>query len=134
MTEKERLSAVKNFLGISLNQLASRSNLNSFNLYDINQGKCGISKNIALSISRAFPAINPLWLQTGKGKMVCEKTPATPSTSFAGYDATVQALVSIIEKKDEQINRLLAIIEKFNTNLVPYTRDDTPELTLAAEK
>lgn len=68
------------------------------------------SENI-IKVLIAFPEINPDWLLLGKGEML--RTESILNTSNS--DEKITRLIAILEKtiveKDNQINRLLSIIE-----------------------
>lgn len=73
-------------------------------------------------ITLQYPELNSVWLLTGEGQMI-KNAPAAESAGSAGIagggvwgggisDATLVAgLMKSLEKKDEQIDRLLGIIE-----------------------
>lgn len=98
-----------------------------------NGRKPAFNETFLADFARTF-GISLRWLIDGAGEMLAPKkeAPATP-LSLPGYDATVQALVDIIAKKDEQIDRLIALLERQNPSLIPYERDNQSPLTLAAE-
>ena len=98
-----------------------------------NGRKPQFNETFLAEFARTF-GISLRWLIDGAGEMLAPKkeAPAAP-LSLPGYDATVQALVDIIAKKDEQIDRLIALLERQNPSLIPYERDSQSPLTLAAE-
>ena len=91
------------------------------------------NRSFLSDFARTF-GISLRWLIDGAGEMLAPKqqAPAAP-LNLPGYDATVQALVDIIAKKDEQIDRLIALLERQNPSLIPYERDTKSPLTLAAD-
>lgn len=65
------------------------------NLYQIKKGNNGVSLNLADRIAAKFPEVSKLWLLTGDGPMLNEKTEAaglTPWVYFAG--AALYALIA----------------------------------------
>ncbi|MBQ7820357.1 MAG: hypothetical protein IJ341_11745 [Bacteroidales bacterium] len=70
MTDSERIVALKNFTGLNFSKLAKEIGLNTVQtLYDIKNGKHGISKEVADKIQGKYLNINIEWLLTGKGEM-----------------------------------------------------------------
>ena len=72
-------------------------------------------------IFEKFPEINPLWLFTGEGEML--KNVITQNNvegdNIQGNNFTVNKsetdkLLDLLKSKDEQINKLIEIIEKLN--------------------
>ena len=72
--------------------------------YNILRGRNGISNKMLDAIVSSYPDLNIDWVRTGEGEML----------NNAIYTDRIDRLLSIIEEKDRQINRLLAIIEKIN--------------------
>lgn len=120
MTDYQRIEQVLKFLDMTARSLAFAIGLKSPQIfYDIKAGKCGISKSLAENIQEHFLNISAAWLLTGEGKM-------TPGASvqqnnqngdnYQGDGMTVHKsdadFLSLLKKKDEQIDRLLHIIEK----------------------
>ncbi len=71
MVDSERIIKLKNFLGISYKRIAEETGLNTYQtLYDIKNGKHGISKEVADKISVRYLNINKVWLLTGEGEML----------------------------------------------------------------
>ena len=71
MTDSERIIEVKKFTGLSFNGLAKELGLNTAQtLYDIKNGKHGISKEVAQKIQARYLNINYSWLITGEGEML----------------------------------------------------------------
>lgn len=71
MTDSERIVALKKYLGISLNKMASDIGLATVQtLYDIKNGKHGISKDVAAMIKAKYLNISATWLLTGEGPML----------------------------------------------------------------
>jgi hypothetical protein len=124
MNPNEILNKILAHYKISYNKLATELGLKrTQNLYDIRDGKTGISKKLANQITKWEPEINILWLLTGEGEMLKNNQTSENTNSpgivgnnvFGGgiNDATIiSGLMRTIEKRDEQIDRLLSIIEK----------------------
>lgn len=74
-------------------------------------------------ILRVFPHLNSDWLLTGEGEMLRQHVVNQTNShgdNIHGSEVTVtkvdSALFDVIRKKDEQIDRLLTIIEKMQEN------------------
>lgn len=125
MSDSERIIKLKNFLDKSYNRVAEECGINNAQtLYDIKNGKHGISKDIADKISSRYLNISKQWLLTGEGEMVVSEavteapSVATPAgISPALLDKALDEIAAqrrIAEKSQEQIDRLLSIIERMN--------------------
>ena len=78
MTDSERIIALKKYLGISFNKMASDIGLATVQtLYDIKNGRHGISKDVAAMIKAKYLNISATWLLTGEGDMIIEKEEAS---------------------------------------------------------
>jgi len=84
-----------------------------------NAGGTVLNKIIA-----AFPEINPHWLLTGEGEMTknCQKIGNVDNSSIVGanvsgngisINGTPLELIDVIKKQQEQIGKLIEIIDKF---------------------
>ena len=126
MTDSERIIEVKNFSRLSFNKLAKELGLKTVQtLYDIRDGKHGISKDVAEKIQAKYLNINITWLLTGEGEMLNPSVVQNNQNgdNIHGHSVTVNKTekdyLSIIKmqaeqlsKSQEQIDRLLSIIEK----------------------
>lgn len=71
MTDAERLSKVLDFTKLNIRQLGMALELKQIQtLYDIKNGKIGISKLIAEKIKEKFEDLNLSWLMFGEGEML----------------------------------------------------------------
>lgn len=121
MSDSERIIELKNFLEKSYNRIADECGLNnSQTLYDIKNGKHGISKDIAEKIASRYLNISKQWLLTGEGEMLIPGAVSAPSGCTAPPTDLGKALNEIaaqrklLEKSQEQIDRLISIIERMN--------------------
>jgi hypothetical protein len=122
MNPNEILNKILVHYKINYNKLATELGLKrTQNLYDIRDGKTGISKKLANQITKWKPEINALWLLTGKGEMI--KNVITQNNvegdNIQGHNVTVkktetEKFLDLLQAKDEQMNRLIGIIEKLN--------------------
>jgi len=113
MSDSERIIKLKNFLDKSYNRVAEECGINNAQtLYDIKNGKHGISKDIADKISSRYLNISKQWLLTGEGEMLLS-TPSAPvnwnTEAIPGISeliATVRKQADIIMSQQETINEL----------------------------
>lgn len=94
----EQISSLRNHLGMSLKRIAEEAGLSSpQTLYDIKNGKHGISREVASKLRARFPELNLTWLLAGEGQMLSANTatgtepqlendhvPLLPVSAFAG--------------------------------------------------
>lgn len=78
--------------------------------------KNGINEENILRFLNYFDDISPDWLLTGKGEMLrCGKAPTTPlpddNPLSHSSEKDLNALVTVIDRQSQQIERLIAIIE-----------------------
>lgn len=135
MTDSERIIALKNFLAKSYRQIAADVGLATVQtLYDIKNGKHGISKEVAEKIQATYLNISLVWLLTGEGSMLVEDNSThveqnDGNTSIVGshnvnsnnvnssrtIDKAITEITEmrkLVQKRDEQIDRLISVIEK----------------------
>lgn len=131
MTDFQRLEEIKKILGLSYNKMADVLEMkNPQSFYDIKAGKCGISYDIASRIQEYFKNnlkqdINVDWIINESGSMFKVDATATSRDEInqtgtynnvhgdnnVNADSTINALIERIKEKDEQISRLITIIE-----------------------
>ena len=137
MTDIERIEEIKKILEEpSLLALSRRLGMSSAQIfYDIRAGKCGISKELILKIKSQIPLINHVWLLTGDGeillnnmkeKQVVQNNVAGDNIQGGNVAVEKQQANEFIEllrnadirlaKSQEQIDRLIGIIEKINSH------------------
>ncbi|MCM1318837.1 MAG: helix-turn-helix domain-containing protein [Muribaculaceae bacterium] len=99
MTDKDKILALRQHTGLSLKRLAEECNIGSpQTLYDIKNGKHGISREVAARIHSRFPEVSIGWLLAGVGEMLDSsdnyteapeapsenRVPLVPISAFAG--------------------------------------------------
>lgn len=127
MTDSERIKWLEEFTGLSLNKLSSELGLKTpQTFYDIKNGKHGISKDLADKIKAKYLNINIGWLLTGKGEKLISSVVQNNQTgdNINGDSVTVNKSETdkfidtikecheLLRKKDEQIDRLLTLLER----------------------
>lgn len=120
----------------SLQQLAEQIGVSKQNLYDINKGKCGISKNMRERILTSYPRISRAWLEDSSEVMVSDSPTITTHASgnadgsvkfdlrglggnssekdieITALRKEVELLKQIIADKDKQIEFLKELLKK----------------------
>ena len=97
--DTDKIIALHSYSGMSLKRLAEECGLGTpQTLYDIKNGKHGISRDVANKIRARFPAISLSWLLAGEGDMLSagseslpavavtdsNRVPLVPISAFAG--------------------------------------------------
>lgn len=99
MTDKEKIIALRHYTNMSLKRLSEESQISTpQTLYDIKNGKHGISRDVANKFVARFPELSLSWLLAGEGEMLqsnnakasnntppeLTKVPLLPISAFAG--------------------------------------------------
>lgn len=93
MENWQRLQKVVRWTGMSVNAFAHHIGLKrSENLYQIKKGNHGISKQLALIITTAYPEINRSWLLTGEGDMLKDGDPDS-KRGIPFYNADIASVI-----------------------------------------
>lgn len=101
----ERLDQVIKWTGLSVNAFAESIGLKrAENLYQIRKGNNGISHILSESIVKKHPEINKLWLLTGEGVMLLDKS-VVINRFIEGGVPFYNIDINVID--DEQLNRPL---------------------------
>lgn len=132
MTDSERIEELVKFSGLNIKRLAEEVGLKTVQtLYDIRNGKHGISKEVANKIKGKYLNINLNWLLTGEGEMIAGTVTqnnengdninghsVTINKTEGDYLEIIKSLTSQLSKSQEQISksqeqmdRLITIIE-----------------------
>lgn len=128
MNPIERIELILINFQINSAQFTKKIGVSQSWVYDLKIGKIKkISEEVADKIVNAFPEINKIWLLTGEGEMLRTSpnlpAPFTQSSTFSGQQlgsvtvpaeawAIIQAQAESLRAKDEQISRLITLIEK----------------------
>lgn len=124
MTDSERIEELVKYSGLNIKRLAEEIGLKTVQtLYDIRNGKHGISKDVANKIKGKYLNINFNWLLTGEGEMLCgvvqnnengdniQGNSVTVNKAEGDYLEIIKSLTSQLTKSQEQMDRLITIIE-----------------------
>lgn len=129
---KSRILEFISYLGVTNKEFERRCGMS--NGY-INSMRKGLGVNMIENVLSAYPELNRIWLITGQGEMlngqngnvvVGDNNIAHNISSNINSSATIDNLVALLEKthqdniakdeqikkKDEQIDRLLSLLEK----------------------
>lgn len=128
MSDSERIKKLEEFTGLSLNKLAAAIGIKSpQTFYDIKSGKHGISKDLAERIKAKYLNINMSWLLSGEGEMTIpavvqnnqngdningNSVKVEKKTETEKFLEAIKECHELLRKKDEQIDRLLTLLEK----------------------
>lgn len=134
-TVKERLMMFLHYLNISQGKFEKALHLSNGYVNNIKQS---ITPQKLSIIAAAYPELNTGWLMTGDGEMLKTGSPAAPQSSSVGdgaisiagdenkinSDSTLLKAISeiaeqrkLVAKSQEQIDRLITIIERMNDNI-----------------
>jgi hypothetical protein len=135
MQEKNKKTSVEIIADnerLTLSKLASLIGCKPQNMYDIKSGKAkSVSVSIADRILSVFPQYSRTWILTGEGDMLKEPPPKNDATAIVNNqvgngnhfssDMTVNQFMvelaaqrKLTEKAQEQMDRLITIIEQLN--------------------
>lgn len=110
----------KMFCGDSNKELAEKlkKEPNTVNNY-IREGY-PVGKGVIADIAEAFPDVDKSWLLTGEGEMLNTGIIQTNNTGdnviadtvTSSDNALTEKFISLLQKKDEQIDRLIGLLER----------------------
>ena len=122
MTDSERLNEVLKTLKINAKELSVALGFDRPNaLYQVLNGKNGISRSLANRIISKFPMFSFEWLRNDKAPMIIQKanTRSIPdsismvSEQAVEYSSDLSRIIKAIEERDKQINILInQLVEK----------------------
>ena len=104
---KERLKAIAQEKGLSIRSFERKSSLS---VGFVNASKKTLNQKSAENILRAFPDLNQEWLLTGEGSMLKDV-----DDNNTVVDTSQADLLEALKKSQEQIDRLLGIIERMQS-------------------
>jgi transcriptional regulator with XRE-family HTH domain len=117
---KERLTAFLRSKGINNSEFGRRTGTSSAYVSSIRQS---ISTDVLEKIAQAFPDLNVEWLLLGTGEMYRSDTVTQNGRINQNGDGgnTVNGgetgeLIELLRKRDEQIDRLISLLEKEHNN------------------
>jgi transcriptional regulator with XRE-family HTH domain len=119
-TSNERVSTLLKNLSLSPVELARLMQKDPSTVYKIINGQTTPTKNTLRSICEATGA-NLMWLLTGKGEPMDPNPKPVNSSNSNDVSSIEKALQSLqelfkdqLQKKDDQINKLMGILDKVN--------------------
>lgn len=119
MNLNERISFILEHEHLSAAAFAKRIGAKTTqSIYDILSGKTkSLSQDMLNKIVSCFPGYSSAWLLAGEGSMFIGNIQRNENgDNFQGDGITInktnEGFISLLQKKDEQIDRLLTIIEK----------------------
>lgn len=96
MTDKEKILALHNYTNMSLKRMAEECGIGTpQTLYDIKNGKHGISREVATRIRTRFPEISLSWLLAGEGDMIGGNVEDTDAEDTSGANSYRVPLVPV---------------------------------------
>lgn len=118
---KEAIKEIKYRYGINQKEIVARMGLSSATyLSDLISGKSELSELFIDKLVSTFPELDKNWLLTGNGEIlkssVVQKNKKgdnnyTDKISINKQASNVDRLLDLLKKKDEQIDRMLTLIE-----------------------
>lgn len=127
-----RLEKVIKWTGFSVNAFALSIGLKrSENLYQIKKGNNGISRDLAETITKKYPAVSKAWLLTGEGEMLLSAPASIPNAiPYYPTDATMLAQGGFAESP---ISNISIPFYKEASFAAPYLSDSmAPEIPVGA--
>lgn len=112
MTDSERIEELVKYSGLNIKRLAEEIGLKTVQtLYDIRNGKHGISKDVANKIKGKYLNINFNWLLTGEGEMLCGIVQNNENGD------NIQGNTITIHKKNEEMHDvIMSLVAQLSTN------------------
>jgi len=135
MDENKRFNVLLNYLLTkkivrNQQQFAEEINSDKTTVSQIKNGNINIPNNMFANIESAYPYISSDWLRTGEGEMLKNNQQSNENvsnnTGIVGNNVSgggindagiINGLLKRIEKRDEQVDRLLTIIEKLSNQV-----------------
>lgn len=116
MSDSERLNKLLNYLKLSIADLAKALNLaNKTRLYNISQGRNGISKDLAKIITDKYTEINFNWLVDGTGQMLKNIASEQPGEYMTKKDMVSMSreVFDILSNLSETVKSQQQLIREF---------------------
>ena len=112
-----RISEIRKvFCGNSNEEFAAKLGISTSRASTICNSEPSIGLGVLERISAAFPEVSRNWLFFGEGDMYGNNVSINGSNNAHIGNSVNPELIALLAKKDEQIDRLLTIIEKQNGN------------------
>ena len=120
-----RIKELQSFYGLTQVAMSAKLGIDQANLSSILSGKRPCGKGMIDKLILSFPAVNDKWLLNGEGEMLKVSqsmgdvnNSLVVGANFSGngnnitHNDSINEMIGLLKKKDEQIDRLLTIIEK----------------------
>ena len=125
--KKHHLEELFAYLETNTKRFSETLEIDPTRIYNILHGKNKVSSSLAKLITSKYKDVNFEWLRTGKEPMLKNNRQKSENTNCSGVvgnisgkdlninDSTIiSGLIRTIEKRDEQMDRLISIIEQLN--------------------
>lgn len=132
LLDSEKLTALLQFLQTDIANFATKFNIPSSHLYNLNNGKINeFSQDTRIKILEGIPNINPRWLITGTGPITVADNSGDIHNNNVGGDllgngatktsspqdealmiSTISRLSNVIQQQSEQITNLIQMLNK----------------------
>ena len=127
MEDSKKIEELLHYFRMEQKDFAEKCGIGHNNVTKIKTGRCGISKRVFNKIIEAFPDVNKNWLANGEEPMI------TNSQNIKNMDGNannslnigrdnnaeihitsqhVDGFIRIMEKSQEQTDRMLSVLEK----------------------
>lgn len=123
MDANEIIECILDIVNLNQSTFLEKIGVSTSTFSEIKSGKTkNISRRVATKIVDVYPQFSIKWLMTGEGNMYVNNNTA-PVFHNSGDNVTNhqnaaneinRELIELLKKKDEQIDRLIAVIEKLS--------------------
>lgn len=122
MTDSERIIQLKEHFGLSYNKLAQEIGVTTPQiLYDIKNGRMGISKKLAEQIAGKYLNINIAWLLTGEGEMLREGISEDSLATRSDKDFRLVPLINIDSVGGIHSGNAITPAEQYTIKMMPFS-------------
>ena len=108
MTANERVKLVRDNLGLTLEKFASKLNVTSMAISNIEKGNRNLTERMAKAICREY-SVDYTWLTTGEGDMFIDND-----------EAFMAKIDSILTGEDDNFKNLFRIMVDFNDEEIQF--------------
>ena len=113
----ERFLQYMSYKNLNDNQVTIQCNLSNGLIGAAKKGRSDLGRKAISKILATYPDLNKVWLLTGEGNMILEKSTAVetenePSELLSNLELENKLLKAQIKKAEDMNERLLRIVEK----------------------